>query len=86
MIKFILITTIVFVSASFASDKNNTKSKVLLEKQVKEQMEKEKRYSIEQTFYQGSAYNLKSAEVNPESLKSLPEIEDDDFDMDSVYD
>jgi len=86
MIKVISIIGVVFLSVSMASDVNNTASKILLEKQVKEQMEKEKRYSIEQTFYQGSAYNLKSAEVNPESLKSLPEIEDDDFDMDSVYD
>jgi len=86
MIKIISIITIVFLSVSMASDTNNTVSKMLLEKQVKEQMEKEKRYSIEQTFYQGSAYNLKGAEVNLESLKSLPEIEEDDFDMDSVYD
>jgi len=86
MIKIISIVTIVFLSVSMASDSKDTASKILLEKQVKEQMEKEKRYSIEQTFYKGSAYNLKSAEVNPESLKSLPEIEDDDFNMDSVYD
>ena len=86
MVRFILMVGVVFSSLSMASDTNDTVSKKLLEKQVKEQMEKEKRYSIEQTFYKGSAYNLKSAEVNPESLKSLPEIEDDDFDMDSVYD
>jgi len=84
--KFILVIMVMLVSGSFASDINATKAKQLLEKQVQEQIEKEKKYSVEQTFYQGSAYDLKAAEVNPESLHSLPEIEDDDFNMDSVYD
>ncbi len=62
-------------------------SKSIAEKQLEIQMEKEKKYSREQTFYTGDNYDLKGAEVNPESLKNItiPEIQDD-FDMDSVYD
>ena len=84
--KFITLITMVLVCVSFAKDTSLKKSEELIQKHVQEQIEREKRYSVEQTFYQGSAYNLKSAEVNPESLKNLPEIEDDDFNMDSVYD
>ena len=49
-------------------------------------MEKEKRYSVDQTFYQGSEYDLSGLEVNPDSLDSVPELEIQDLDMDSVYD
>jgi len=49
-------------------------------------MEKEKKYAKEQTFYTEEKYDLKGAEVNMDSLSNLPDIEDDDFDMDSVYD
>jgi len=54
---------------------------------VKKAMEQEKKFAKEQKFYQGSEYDLKSKEVNPDSLKDLkvPEPQND-FDMDDVYD
>ena len=49
-------------------------------------MEKEKKYSKEQKFYQGKNYDLKAAEINLDSLSSIPDDdEEDDFDMDDVY-
>jgi len=57
-----------------------------IEAQVREQMEREKKYAKEQRFYQGSDYNLSSHEVDPASLSSVPVIEPDyDFDIDDVY-
>jgi len=50
-------------------------------------MEKEKKYAKEQVFYQTHNYDFKGAEVNQDSIESIPNIEvQDDFDMDSVYD
>jgi hypothetical protein len=49
-------------------------------------MLKEKKYSVDQTFYQGNEYDLSGLEVNPDSLDSVPELEIQDLDMDSVYD
>jgi hypothetical protein len=62
-------------------------AKSITEKHLEIQMEKEKKYSREQTFYSTENYDFKGAEVNPESLKNItiPEVQDD-FDMDSVYD
>lgn len=69
------------------SDTNKTKSKSsLTEQQVKEQMEREKKYAKEQSFAQGNDYDLKAVEVNEESLKNIPLIEPDyDFDITDVY-
>ena len=70
-----------------ATDKKEDSSKNdRVQKQIKEQMKKEQKYSREQTFYQGKYYDFKGAEVNKDSLDSVPEIPVDDFDMDSVYD
>lgn len=82
--RFFLIFVIVFSSLSFAVD--NNKSEKLLEQQVKEQMEREKKYAREQTFYNMNNYDFKGAEVNKESLSTVNEIEVDDFNIDSVYD
>ncbi|AKF25390.1 hypothetical protein YH65_08310 [Sulfurovum lithotrophicum] len=62
-------------------DNNKTKEA------VKKAMELEKKYAKEQRFYQGSEYDLKSKEFDPETLKKVPAIEPDyDFDMDEgVY-
>jgi hypothetical protein len=57
-----------------------------IKKQIKIEMEKEKKYSVDQTFYQGSEYDLSGLEVNPDSLDLVPELEIQDLDMDSVYD
>jgi len=66
------------------TDKNSTISNT--EKNLKEQMEREKRYAKEQKFEQGDDYDLKAVEVDPEALKSIEAIEPDyDFDITDVY-
>ncbi|OQX59206.1 MAG: hypothetical protein B5M52_03990 [Helicobacteraceae bacterium 4484_230] len=85
--KFLLAFAIIFNSLIFAANSDvNSSQKKRVNEHIKKQMEKEKKYAREQTFYTKDNYDLKGAEVNPESLKTLPEIEVDDLDMDSVYD
>ena len=81
------IVLIIFIFLSYiygetSMDKDNTK------KNIQKQIEKEKKYAKEQTFYMGSQYNLKDAEVDEKSLKDIPKQPDynDEFDMDAVYD
>jgi hypothetical protein len=71
-----------------ASDKNSSESakKARLEDQIKKEMQKEKKYAKEQVFYKMENYDFKGSEVNPATVDATPEIEEDDFDMDSVYD
>ena len=67
------------------SDSNISKTK-LTQKQIREQMEREKKYAKEQKFYQGDEYDLKAAEINKKSLDHIPVIEPDyDFDITDVY-
>jgi len=67
-----------------ATMKNSERSKI--EKAVKEQMEREKKYAKEQKFYEGKEYDLKSRQVDPDAVKSVPIIKpEDDFDMSDVY-
>ena len=82
----ILIFTIIFNSLLLASDNgsNNNKRENRVEKQIQIEIEKEKKYSKEQTFYQIKNYDLKSAEVNLDSLLTLPDIEEDDSDTDML--
>jgi hypothetical protein len=84
--KFLLAFTVIFNLLIFAANNDANKSQKRIDEHVKKQMEKEKKYAREQTFYKKDNYDLKGAEVNPESLKTLKEIEVDDLDMDSVYD
>ena len=84
MKKFLLLLLFIMplvVNANESTDK-------LQEKHLKEQMEKEKKYAKEQKFYMGEDYDLKSFQVDENSLKNIPEQENhnEDFDMDSVYD
>ncbi len=68
------------------ADVNSSSKSIRVEKKIQEQMEKEKKYAKEKTFYQGDDYNLSAVEVDPESLSSVPIIEPQyDFDMDDVY-
>jgi len=70
-----------------ASDINSTISKEdRVKRHVESAMAEEKKFAKEQKFYQGENYNFKGAEVNPDSLSSVPVLEVDDLDMDSVYD
>jgi hypothetical protein len=65
------------------TDGNKTK---LIEKHVKEQMEREKEYAQKQSFAQGDDYDLSAHEVDPNALPDVPVIEPDyDFDITDVY-
>ena len=65
---------------------NSKKKDNMVENQIKQQMDREKKYAKERKFYSNKNYDFKAAEVNPDSLDSLPDLEDDDMDMDDVYD
>ncbi|RLA78095.1 MAG: hypothetical protein DRG78_15925 [Epsilonproteobacteria bacterium] len=87
--KIFLTFMIIFNSLLMAADsaKSNKERKARAEKQLKKEMENEKKYAKEQTFYSEKNYDFKGAEVNKDSLDSVPELEPQyDFDMDSVYD
>ena len=88
VMKTILILLITLSSVVFAAEaKGDADKKARTQKQLEKQMQKEKKFKKEQTFYQSKNYDLKGAEVNQESLDSVPELEPEyDFDMDSVYD
>ena len=81
----ILLSILLFFSATtfvYATDNNK------MEEAIKKAIAKEKKIAKEQRFYQGSEYNLKDAEVDPESVSKIKAIEPEyDFDMDTgVYD
>lgn len=85
--KTILLFVLIASISLFASDKvlekeTENERKARIEKQIKKEIEREKEYAEKQTFY----IDLEGAEVNEESLKDVPTLEVDDFDMDSVYD
>ena len=87
--KLFLTLVIIFNSLLIASSdaKSDKERKKRVEKQIKKEMENEKKYAKEQTFYSQDNYDFKGAEVNKESLDSVPKLEPQyDFDMDSVYD
>ena len=54
---------------------------------IQKAIELEKKYAKEKRFYQGSEYDLKGKEIDPDTLKKIPVIKPDyDFDMDEgVY-
>jgi len=65
---------------------SNVSKDALLQKELQEQIKREKKYAKEQKFYQGDEYNLSEHEVNPNVLKDIPVIEPDyDFDITDVY-
>ena len=87
--KIFLTFMIIFNSLLIAADsaKVDKERKARAEKQLKKELENEKKYAKEQTFYSEKNYDFKGAEVNKDSLDSVPELEPQyDFDMDSVYD
>ena len=67
------LSLIVFLSLTslLASANSN-----IADKELEKQMEKEKKYAKEQKFYQKKDYDLKSMEVNLDSLNSLPDTEE----------
>ncbi len=55
-------------------------------KQLQKQIEREKKFAKEKTFYQGADYDFSYAEIDPSSLDSIEVIEPDlEFNMDDVY-
>lgn len=85
--KNIIILMLILNSLILASsNKTDNEKKLRIEKQIKEEIEKEKRYAQEQKFYNNDNYDFKRSEVNQESLSTVPIIEVDDLNMDSVYD
>lgn len=86
--KLILAVLLAFsIGLAASTDKKEADIKKQREqKQLEEQMKKEQKYSKEQVFYQGDNYDFKSAEVNKDSLDSVPDIPVDDFNIDNVYD
>ena len=87
--KKFLTLVIIFNALLFASNdaKSEKERKIRVEKQIKKEMETEKKYAREQTFYSQDTYDFKGAEVNKDSLDSVPKLEPQyEFDMDSVYD
>lgn len=84
----IFLTLVLILGSLLAQNNKNdvTQKKERIQKQLNEEIEKEKLFAKEQTFYKSGDYNLKRSEVNIDSLDALPEMELDDLDMDSVYD
>ncbi len=72
---------------NMSKEHNQSKEIDKTKEAVKKAMELEEKYAREQRFYQGSEYDLKSKEFDPETLKKVPVIEPDyDFNMDEgVY-
>ena len=70
-----------------SNDTNRSQDKIKINTEIEKQMEKEKKYAKEKTFYQGEDYDLKSYEIDPDSLPDVPSLEPDyDFDMsEGVY-
>lgn len=85
--KYLYIVIFILSPILFASDLDN-KNLSATEKNIKKQLEKEKKFAQEQRFYSGTEHSLKGYEVNEESVNNLPDVPDHnaDFDMNNVYD
>ena len=96
--KKLLLGTLLIIFSSvtmFAKDADTNKTKVpketnatsKAEKQLQKQIEREKKFAKEKTFYKGPEYDLSYAEIDPKSLDNIEAIEPDlEFVMDDVYD
>lgn len=83
--RYLLLLTFLFQAVIYAQTDTE---RTLKEKNIEAQLKKEKKFFQEQQFYKGKDYDLKSFEVNMESVKNLPDVEDTnaDFNMDHTYD
>lgn len=83
----LILITIITSIYSTDQDPNKDHKKSKIEMQIEKQMSKEQKYAREQTFYHGDDYDLKSYEVDPDSLPDVPSIKPEyDFDMsEGVY-
>ncbi len=86
--KYILLLILLFSSSQLFAKTNDKDEQLRKEKNIQEQMKKEEKYAQEKTFYSGNDYDLKSAEVNMESVKNLPDVENtyEGYDMTHDYD
>ncbi len=76
------VVTLVFIALTISLLQADSQT----DKNIKKQMELEKKYAKEQKFYQGKDYNLSQQEVDKDSLKNVPDIKPDyDFDITDVY-
>jgi hypothetical protein len=89
----LLVLLLSFASSTLSADNNKTTTSAesnatkRANEQLKIQQAREKKFAREQTFYKGKNHDLSYAEINPDSIDSVPLIEPDyDFDMDDVYD
>jgi len=87
-VKRTLAFVLIFNSLLLASGdtKEEIEKKQRHERNLRAQIQEEKKFAEEQTFYQTENYNFKGSEVNQDSLDSIPDIEVDPFDMTNVYD
>lgn len=86
IMKTLILLIILSVNVLFA---NSSKQEEQLKKEhLQKQLERETKYAKEQRFYSKDEYDLKSHEVNKDSVKNLPDMPDtnEDFNMDDVYD
>jgi type II secretory pathway pseudopilin PulG len=83
--KLVLIALLTLSTFAFAQEKQKTDAE---QKAIQAAIEKEKKFAKEQKFYQGDEYDLKSEEIDPATVDSVPLQEPDfDFDMSTgVYD
>ncbi len=85
----LFLTSFLFLCVQADSDTSQEKAvidKNEFQKQIKAQIQREKKYAKERMFYHGKEYNLSDAEVDPSVLDSVPLIEPEyDFDMTDVY-
>jgi alkyl sulfatase BDS1-like metallo-beta-lactamase superfamily hydrolase len=83
--KYTLLLVTLLATLSFAQTQPKDDA---TQKAIKAAMEKEKKFAQEQKFYQGDEYDLKSEEIDPKTIDSIPSIEpENDFDMSTgVYD
>ncbi len=84
-----LIAIIIIGLSTFALATNTQQEldkKERIKKHLELDIEKEKKYAREQTFYNYNNYDFKGSEVNEATVDTTNEIEVDDLDMDSVYD
>lgn len=71
----------------FSALNAQTSQNKIMDKELQNAIEQEQKFAQEQKFYMGDEYDLSGAEVNPDSLENIHELENlDDFDMDDVYD
>ncbi len=89
----VVIFLTIFSFITLQAEDNKTAKKfennatIQAEKQLQEQIEREKKFAKEQTFYKGQDYDLSYAEVDSNSLDNIHVEEPDyDFNMDDVYD